>query len=453
MGEWTNDRLIRFSDSVPAFLDGRDSPRAFLERCLEAIDAREDEVKAFVVLNQEGARAAADASSERYRAGQVLSPVDGCPIGAKDIIETADMPTQMNSPIFQGWQSARDADCIGALRRGGAVILGKTVTTEFAAGRSGPTVNPLDASRTPGGSSSGSAAAVAAGMLPAALGSQGGGSTIRPASYCGIFGFKATIGALSMAGIHTLGPTHDHLGILAASLEDLWRLARKISEGALTVDAGGLAGSGSELPPPTAPRRLIRLYTKGWEELDQDTIAAFERFVGALRSAGVEVTGREDDPDIAALEEQLDKGVDGRHDVMCFETRWPFEDYVAWHGAELSETLHDRVAHARTITPAHYRDRIEERRNMLDRFTGFAAHADGFVTLASSGPAPKGLADTGSRTFLNYGSWLGVPCFSLPLLSVGGLPVGVQLMGYQAADDRLAAHAAWIMQNANDGLG
>ena len=447
MGEWKNDELIRFSASVPDFLDGRDSPRKLLERCLEAVDARDEEVKAFVTLNRDGARAAADASGERYRAGRVLSPVDGCPIGVKDIIETADMPTQMNSPVFRGWQSGRDAACVGALRRGGAVILGKTVTTEFAAGRSGPTVNPFDRSRTPGGSSSGSAAAVAAGMLPAALGSQGGGSTIRPASYCGIYGFKATVGALSMAGIHIMGPTHDHLGILAGSLEDLWRLARQISDGALTPDAGGLAGSGFDVPP-TAPRRLIRLYTKGWEELDQDTIAAFERFVGKLRSAGVEVTGREDDPDIAALEGQLDEGVDGRHDVMCYETRWPFEDYLAWHGAELSETHHDRMAHARGMTPDDYRDRLEERKRMQDRFAGFASRADGFVTLASSGPAPEGLADTGSRTFLNYWSWLGVPCFSLPLLAVGGLPVGVQLIGYQAADDRLAAHAAWIMENA-----
>jgi Asp-tRNA(Asn)/Glu-tRNA(Gln) amidotransferase A subunit family amidase len=448
MGEWTNDGLIHFSDSVPAFVDGRDSPRAFLDRCLDAIDARDNEIKAFVTLNRDGARAAAHASSERYRAGRVLSPVDGCPIGAKDIIETADMPTQMNSPIYSGWQSGRDAACVAALRRGGAVIVGKTVTTEFAAGRSGPTLNPFDSSRTPGGSSSGSAAAVAAGMLPAALGSQGGGSTIRPASYCGIYGFKPTLGALSMAGIHTVGPTHDHLGILAGNLEDLWRLARQISDGAPTPGADGLAGSGADVPPPVAPRCLVRLYTRGWKELDRGTIAAFENYIERLCSAGVKVVGRDDDPDVAALERELDDGVDGRHDIMSYEMRWPFEEYVTWHGAEVSEGLHQRMEHARGITTDDYRRLLEERGRMLDRFAGFATRADGFVTLASSGPAPKGLADTGSRTFLNYWSWLGVPSFSLPLLAVEGLPVGVQLVGYAAADDRLAAHAAWIMRNA-----
>ena len=446
---WKGDALIHFSVAVADFAAGRASPRDFLERCLDVIAARDGDLGAFVALNLDGARAAADASSERYRAGRELSPVDGCPIGVKDIIETADMPTQMNSPIFRGWRSGRDAACVGALRRGGAIILGKTVTTEFAAGRSGPTLNPFDSSRTPGGSSSGSAAAVAAGMVPAALGSQGGGSTIRPASYCGIYGFKPTLGALSMAGIHTVGPTHDHLGLLAGSLEDLWRVARQISDGALTPGAAGLAGSGSDVPPPAKPRCLVRLYTQGWEELDQDTIAAFENHIERLRSAGVTVVGREDDPDIATLERELDEGVDGRHEIMSYEMRWPFEEYVTWHGADVSEGLHQRMDQARGITTADYRRLLEKRRRMLDRFAGFAARADGFVTLASSGPAPKGLADTGSRTFLNYWSWLGVPAFSLPLLAVGGLPVGVQLVGYAAADDRLAAHAAWIMQNVD----
>ncbi len=447
MGGWKNDKLIRFSATVPAFRDGSDSPRDFLERCLAVIAARDGELKAFVTLNLEGARAAADASSERYRLGRVLSPVDGCPVGVKDIIETADMPTQMNSPIFRGWNSGRDAACVRALRKGGAVIVGKTVTTEFAAGRSGLTVNPFDGTRTPGGSSSGSAAAVGAGMLPVALGTQGGGSTIRPASYCGIYGFKPTLGALSMAGVHTVGPTHDHLGILASSLEGIWLVARQISDGATTLGHPGLAGSGHELPPASAPSRLIRLYTKGWEELDPDTIAAFENFIERLRSAGVEVTGRTEDSEVAALERELDEGVHGRYEVMTYEMRWPFEEYVERHGAEVSETLHERMRHAQEVTPADYQEQLEVRRRMRARVAGVAARADGFVTLASSGTAPTGLADTGSRTFLNYWSWLGFPTFSLPLLAVGGLPVGVQLMGFDGADERLAGHAAWIMKN------
>ena len=437
--------MIRFTDSVPAFLDGSDTPRAFLERCVEAIEAREPEVKAFVTLDIEGARAQADESSARYGQGRPASPVDGCPFGVKDIIETADMPTQMGSPIFEGWRSMRDAASVRALRQGGAVLLGKTVTTEFAAGRSGPTVNPFDGTRTPGGSSSGSAAAVAAGMVPVALGSQAGGSTIRPASYCGVVGFKPTVGMLSMAGVHTTGPTHDHLGVLGSNLDDVWNVARQIAEKADTPGTRRLPGSGHATPTPTAPSRLIRLYTAGWAELDADTIAAFEALVERLRGAGVPVTSRDDDPRIADLETAMDAGVDGRTDVMAYEMRWPFEEYVDRHGDMVSEFLRGRVHHAQGITAADYGNALEERRRMQARVRGFATPADGFITLASSGPAPVGLDNTGSRTFLNYGSWLGFPCFSLPLMTVDGLPVGLQLMGFEAGDDRLAAHADWIM--------
>ena len=443
---WNNDRLIRFSAAIPDFSEGRDTPRGFLERCLETIARDEDGLKAFVHLDLEGARAAADAASERYAQGRPLSPVDGCPLGVKDIIETADMPTQMGSPIYQGWHPVRDAACVRALRRGGAVIVGKTVTTEFAAGRSGPTVNPFDPTRTPGGSSSGSAASVGAGMLPAALGSQGGGSTIRPASYCGIFGFKATVHALSMAGIHTIGWTHDHLGILASNLEDLWSVARQISDGARTPGVTGLAGSGHELPRPEAPRQLIRIHTQGWQELDEATIAAFEEVVARLGAAGVEVVGRADDADIAALETELDDGVDGRYDVAAYEVEWPFGEYVDRFPDKTSESLHEYARHVQTLTPADYRDRLEKRRLMQARLNGLAGRADGFLSLASSGPAPEGLDYTGSRTFLNYWSWVGFPALSLPLMSVDGLPVGVQLIGYEGADDRLAGHAAWIMR-------
>ena len=277
--------MIRFGDCVPSFRDGSDSPRSLLERCVDAIAARDAEVRAFVTLDLEGARRAADESTARYRAGSPLSPVDGCPFGVKDVIETADLPTQMNSPLFAGWRSGRDAACVRALRRGGAILLGKTVTTEFAAGRSGPTVHPLDATRTPGGSSSGSAAAVSAGMAPVAFGTQAGGSTIRPASYCGLVGLKPTIGTFSMAGIHTIGPTIDHLGILASNLPDLWSIARQVSDLARTPGVRGLPGSGHALPTAKAPSQLVHLHTAGWAELDAESIAAFEALVARLRAA------------------------------------------------------------------------------------------------------------------------------------------------------------------------
>ena len=438
--------MIRFGDCTPSFQDGSDSPRALLERCLDTIKAREAEIGAFVTLDIEGARAAADGSTERYREGRPLSPVDGCPFGVKDIIETAALPTQMNSPLFEGWRSGRDAACVRALRQGGAIVLGKTVTTEFAAGRSGATVHPLDSSRSPGGSSSGSAAAVAAGMVPVALGTQAGGSTIRPASYCGLTGFKPTIGTFSMAGIHTTGPTLDHLGILASNLPDLWSAARQIGNRGDLPGVRGLPGSGHALPPAAAPSRFIHLHTAGWEELDGETIAAFDALVERMRAGGIEVSGRDDDRRIAALETTLDAGVDGRLDIMSWEMRWPFEEYVDHHATHVSDIVHDYVRRGRTLTRADYEAALRARRRVQEVVAGFGEAADGFISLASSGPAPIGLGHTGSRTFLNYWSWLGNPSFSLPLMTVGGLPVGLQLIGFEGADDRLAALARWLME-------
>ena len=438
--------MIRFGDCVPSFRDGSDSPRALLERCVDAIESREAEVRAFVTLDLAGARRAADESTARYRAGRPLSPVDGCPFGVKDIIETADLPTRMNSPLFAEWRSGRDAACVRALRRGGAVLLGKTVTTEFAAGRSGPTVHPLDATRTPGGSSSGSAAAVAAGMAPVAFGTQAGGSTIRPASYCGLVGLKPTIGTFSMAGIHTIGPTIDHLGVLASNLPDLWSIARQVSDLADTPGVRGLPGSGHALPPAAAPSRLVHLHTAGRAEVDAEAIAAFDALVERLRAAGVEVTSRDDDPLVASLEATLDAGVGGRLDIMAWEMRWPFEEYVDHHGPEVGEILHDYVRRARTLTAADYEGALRERRRVKEMVEGFGERADGFISFASSGPAPLGLDHTGSRTFLNYWSWLGNPAFSLPLMTVRGLPVGLQLIGFDGKDDRLAALAGWCME-------
>ena len=437
--------MIRFCELATSFRDGRDSPRAFVERCIDAIESRESGVRAFVTLDVEGARSAADEATTRWREGRPRSPVDGCPFGAKDIIETADLPTQMNSPIYEGWQSGRDAACVRALRRGGAILLGKTVTTEFAAGRSGPTVHPLDPTRTPGGSSSGSAAAVAAGMVPVALGSQAGGSTIRPASYCGVVGYKPTVGTFSMAGVHTVGPTLDHVGILGANLHDVWSIARQIDLEANTPGVRRLPGSGHALPPATVPSRLVHLHTAGWAELDAEAIAAFDGIVERLRVAGIRVSTR-DDHRVAELESTLDAGVDSRLDIMAWEMRWPFEEYVDHHGPKVGEIVHGYVRRARALTPADYEGALRIRERARAEVDRLRETADGFITFASSGPAPVGLDHTGSRTFLNYWSWLGLPSFSLPLMTVGGLPVGLQLIGFDGADDRLAGLAHWLME-------
>src|SRR4029453_11507726 len=187
---------VSFVRAAADFRDGRTTPRRFLERCLEAISRHDRSIKAFVTLDARSARKAADAATRRYKLARPLSPVDGCPIAIKDIIATADMPTEMNSRLYRKGRPKGGGGCVMALSQAGAVIVGKTVTTEFAIGRSGPTRNPFDTTRTPGGSSSGSAAAVACGMVPAARGTQTQGSVLRPAAYCGVVGFKPTHGVL-----------------------------------------------------------------------------------------------------------------------------------------------------------------------------------------------------------------------------------------------------------------
>jgi Asp-tRNA(Asn)/Glu-tRNA(Gln) amidotransferase A subunit family amidase len=449
MKRWRNPNIVSFSHALPDFAAGRRTPREFLERCLEVIAARDRSVKAFVTLNIEEARKAADAATKRHNARKTLSPVDGMPVAIKDIIATAGMPTQMNCPAFKGWQSGQDAACVAALRKGGAVILGKTVTTEFAIGYSGPTTNPFDPERTPGGSSSGSAAAVGAGMVPAGLGTQTQASTLRPASYCGAVGFKPTLGALHTAGIHPLSATCDHLGILAGTLEDAWRVGSQISLGVGSPGNPFLSGAGAEPPAARMPKKLIRLYTRGWTEIDSDTGDAFEEIVATLEAAGVEIADRANDPAIAKLEEVLDQGVDGAIAIVAYEMKWPYEDYLARFGKVIGKRIHELIGKAQEMSPADYDALLARRRQVRDIVGAVGAGADGFVTLASSGPAILGHEYTGSRTFLIYGSWLGLPAFSLPLLQVSGLPLGVQLMGTPGGDGALCGVAHWFMKNLN----
>ena len=228
-------RGLTFHDALPRFRDGSDTPRAYLERCLATVAEREPVVKAFASLNQEAARAAADASTARWKAGQPLSAIDGMPIGIKDLLETKDHPTEMGCEAYRGNFPKRDNAAVWALREAGAVIFGKMVTAEIGGSHPGPTTNPFDPSRTPGGSSSGSAAAVGARMMPAAIGTQVGGSIIRPAAYCGNFALKPTQGGINRGERQaTSMSTH---GPHAGSIEDMWQVAIEI-----TRRAGGDRG-------------------------------------------------------------------------------------------------------------------------------------------------------------------------------------------------------------------
>jgi Asp-tRNA(Asn)/Glu-tRNA(Gln) amidotransferase A subunit family amidase len=208
-----------------------------------------------------------------------------------------------------------------------------------------------------------------------------------------------------------------------------------------------LDGASADLPEPVQPRRLMRLYTRGWEnEADAATRDAFETFVQGLASGGVEIIAREHDPRIAQVEALLDDAFSDRSlEITAYEMRWPYEQYAARHGKLIEPRVHDRMAQARAMTADRYASLLLEKYVLKQKVMDLSADCDGFLTLSASGPAPLGLQHTGSRTFLTHATFLGLPAFSLPLLEVEGLPLGVQLIGKPHEDGRLCAMAAWLM--------
>lgn len=439
----SSPKLRSFHAALPDFQSGRSTPRDFLEECIAAFEAREDVLKAFVCSDWAAARQAADESARRHADGKVLSLIDGFPVGVKDIIETVDFPTQMNSPIYKGWRPIRDAACVRALKQAGGIIPGKTVTTEFASGESGPTTNPHDPERTPGGSSSGSAASVGAGVLPAGLATQTRASTIRPASYCGAFGFKPTHRALNLGGVHPVSATLDHLGTIGASVEDCWLVARHIAENAR--GESGYAALGGPLAPPDAvrPDRLAVVYSSGWDQVDDASAAAFEAAVEALAEAGVTVISRDADGQISRFEDAIADADQLSLDVMGIELDWPMGAYRD-AGGELGPTLRKYLDFAETVTAQGYADRLERRRVMIAEMERIRPHVDAIISLSASGPAPVGFGYTGSRSMIATWTLLGAPAWSLPVLVSDSMPLGLQLVGFRGDDARLAGMARWM---------
>lgn len=428
------------------FLSGEQTPRDLLEACIARIEAAEPVVKAFVHLDLDAARAAADASSRRYRDGQPCSPIDGIPLGVKDIIDTRDMPTQMNSPLFAGHRPRADAACVRAVRDGGAVLLGKTVTTEFAIGASGATTNPWNPLHTPGGSSSGSAAGAAAGMFSVGFATQTQGSTIRPASYCGVVGYKPTLDCLSTGGVHPLSRSHDHLGFIGQTVDSVWQLARWVGEHAAAEDSNGLGGPLGGAPEPLAPGRLAVLRTAGFDTLEPAAASAFESLLDQLRRAGMTLTEPADDPLLADLVERLDALDDASLRMVAFDMRWPYRDYLDAAPTQLGPRLHELMALADSMSQADYCLLRAVRQDLRARVAELGRSHDALLLPAASGPAPSGFVHTGPRTLLVYMTWLGLPTFSLPVMRVAGMPFGLQFCGFAGADFTTARHAAWIEQ-------
>jgi Asp-tRNA(Asn)/Glu-tRNA(Gln) amidotransferase A subunit family amidase len=427
------------------FADGSDSPRDFLERCIADIDRLDGDVGAFVVTGLDAARAAADASAARWKAGTQLSPIDGMPVGIKDIMETADLPTEQGSPLFKSWEGGRDCAAVAALREAGAVVVGKTVTTEFAATHPGVTRNPWDLERTPGGSSSGSAASVATGMVSGALGSQVIGSTIRPASYCGIFGYKPSVGGINRGGSFD-GFSQSSTGIIAASLAETWSMTREI-----TSRAGGDAGyvgvmGPMDLPSAQKPTRIAMLETRGWANASDEAKSEWQRARDTMAAAGIEIADRHSDDEVAGVEGAIADAMQLSMDINAWEGRWPLNSYNRdMDPGLLSETAHKRLDQAVSMSQELFRDLLAERERVRAVYAGLKGKFDACVTLSAPGAAPKGLAWTGDPMFTVATSLVGMPAVTLPVLHEGGLPLGLQIIGFTDEDMTLFATAGGIL--------
>jgi Asp-tRNA(Asn)/Glu-tRNA(Gln) amidotransferase A subunit family amidase len=447
-------RARTFYDATTHFRDGTDTPRAYLERCLETIAAREPVVQAFAALNEAGARAAADASTARWQADRPLSAIDGLPIGIKDLLETRDMPTQMGCAAYRGNRPKRDNAAVWALRQAGAVILGKTVTAELGGSQPGPTRNPFDPARTPGGSSSGSAAAVAARMLPAAMGTQVGGSIIRPAGFCGNVALKPTQGGINRGERQaTSMSTH---GVHAGCIEDMWQVAIEI-----TRRAGGDRGCAGLFGPPTPPAavpptRLIVLETEGWTVLDEFSKAGFAQLLERLQGAGVTLLHRRAHPWIEALENALGNAGAVCNAITGWENRWALRNLVDEHPDGVSQRAKNALARSEAMSPEDYRAALLAREAAQLCHAKLAPLADAVLTLSCPGPAPLWPGDvpgeplaphpTGNAVFNYPSSMLFAPAVTVPLMSVSGMPVGVQLMSQQHEDARITALARWLLE-------
>ena len=446
-------RPLTFHDAVPAFLAGRDTPRDYLERCIARIEAREPEVQAWMAMNLEGAREAADAATARYRGGNPLGPVDGMPIGIKDILQTHDMPTSLGIPGNEAARTRQDSASVWALREAGAVILGKTVTTELGGAHPSKARNPFDATRTAGGSSSGSGAAVGAGMVPAALGTQVVGSIIRPAAFSANIAIKPSFGALNRG--ERQGLSQSCLGVHAGAIEDMWHVAAEIA--ARAGGDTGHPGMGGTLAPPSprAPSRLIVVETEGWSAVEAGARDAFTEVLAQLEDEGVALIRRADNPLIEAFERGIDGAVRMSTGLVAFENKWAQANLLRLFPDSLSDTTLSGFARANAMTVTDYRDLLARRAEARLRHACLAPLADGMITLSCTGPAPvieeiihRPVGRTGNTAMNAWTSLLGCPAVTLPLIGVAGMPVGVQVVGLPGQDEAIVGLARWLMSVA-----
>jgi Asp-tRNA(Asn)/Glu-tRNA(Gln) amidotransferase A subunit family amidase len=404
---------------------GELTPRAVVDMCVQAIAARESEIGAFTALDVDGAQRTADALAAK--------PLRGLPVGMKDIFDTVDFPTAYGSSIYAGHRPKSDAAIVMAVRRAGGVILGKTVSTEFAGLQPAGTRNPRNPAHTPGGSSSGSAAAIAAGMLPIAFGSQTGGSVIRPAAYCGIAGYKPSFRLLPTIGMKAFSWSLDTVGIFGAGVEDVAFAAAATTGRDLRID--GMTAS--------APA-IALLRTSMWPQASADMQAALERAAHAAEAAGARVTE-------LVLPEIVEEAMRCHGIVQDHEAFRALAYEYDNHRDRLSPLLREQLGKAAAITTDQYDEARRATRRARQTFADLMAKTDVILTPSTPGAAPQGLGSTGSPMFNRLWTLLGPPCINVPgLTDRAGLPLGIQVVG-RFARDKIALAAAAFVENVVKG--
>lgn len=403
---------------------GEVRPSEVMSACLAQISRRDSEVGAFVCLDGDRAMRRALHADESPSSG----PLHGIPFAIKDIIDTRELPTGWGSAIYEGRQPTRDASCVDAFVKAGAIPVGKTVTTEFACFQPGKTANPHNLRHTPGGSSSGSAAAVADLMVPLAFGSQTAASLIRPASYCGICAYKSTTGALELDGVMALSPSLDSLGMLARDVADLM-LARTVLSGSAVPDGNHF---GNELP------RVSLMRGPHWNEASPETRNACMRTMNALSDAGAE-TGE------AGSDGVFDALTDAHKIVMAYEAFRTRRREYDHHQSELSAQFLALVEGGAKVSDKEYAQALSARDKAKTVLDQLFETSDILLAPSAPGEAPRGLHATGDPIFSRMWSLLQVPCVAIPSgFGPSGLPVGVQMIGARHRDDGLLQACARI---------
>jgi Asp-tRNA(Asn)/Glu-tRNA(Gln) amidotransferase A subunit family amidase len=415
--------MLSALDLVRRIEAGELTPRAVIDLCVDAIDAREKEVGAFVAVDLDAARRAA------VDPGPAAMPLRGLPVAFKDIYDTADFPTQYGSPIYAGYRPPADATAVALARRAGAIVIGKTVTTEFASLVPSPTRNPHNSAHTPGGSSSGSAAAVAAGMVPIAFGTQTAGSVIRPAAFCGVTGFKPSYRLIPLVGVKVVSWHLDTGGLFGAGVADVAFAAAAILDRDLRVDRAA----------PSAPRiALVRSHL--WSKASAAMANALETAARIAEAAGAKVTD-------VTLPPTLEEAWSAQFAIQDYETFRSTAFEYDRHRDMIGKQLREQVDRAAAITADEYdaaRGITSRARQVL---ADTMADHDVILTPSAPGAAPRGLGATGDPAFNRLWTLMGTPCVNVPGLHEDELPLGVQIVG-RFGRDRAALEAALFLERA-----